>query len=284
MEDESQLRLGIMIESPKCVLTELRSGSTNPTAQGDAVSFSREAGFEPDVQQTLVLQSTARQGILNCTRQWGKSTTAAAKAAFMAASRPGSMIVVAGPSLKQSAELVRKAAGMLATTGVRTKGDRIHRVSVVLPNGSRIVGVPGNEGTVRGLSSVNLLLIDEAARVDGALYNALRPMVTVPQGDIWLMSTPWSTRGFFYEAWAHGGSAWERFSVLATECPRIPAAWLEAERRELGEDAFRREYMGEFTQDEASAFDAEVVAGALDKDVKPMDLGLAEFRRKLLRG
>ena len=43
-----------------------------------------------------------------------------------------------------------------------------------LPNGSRIVGLPGREATGRGVSAVNLLLTDEAARVSDELYNAVR--------------------------------------------------------------------------------------------------------------
>ena len=35
-----------------------------------------------------------------------------------------------------------------------------------------------------------LLLIDEASRVEDAMYKALRPMLAVAQGDLWLMSTP----------------------------------------------------------------------------------------------
>jgi hypothetical protein len=38
-------------------------------------------------------------------------------------------------------------------------------MSLLLPNRSRIVGLPGNEVTVRGFSAVSLMLIDEAARV-----------------------------------------------------------------------------------------------------------------------
>jgi hypothetical protein len=61
---------------------------------------------------------------------------------------------------------------------------------LALPNGSRIVGLPGVEGTVRGFSAVSLLLIDEASRVSGATYKSLRPMLAVGNGDLWLMSTP----------------------------------------------------------------------------------------------
>ncbi len=44
-------------------------------AATDPVEFARERlGFEPDEAQKAVLRSDARRLILNCTRQWGKST------------------------------------------------------------------------------------------------------------------------------------------------------------------------------------------------------------------
>ncbi len=83
---------------------------------------------------------------------------------------------------------------------MKRRGDGDNAISLVLPNGTRIVGLPGTEGTVRGFSAVSLLLIDEAARVQDAMYKALRPMLAVGDGDLWLMSTPYGKRGFFYEA------------------------------------------------------------------------------------
>jgi hypothetical protein len=38
--------------------------------------------FHPDSDQRAVLNSTARRVSLNCTRQWGKSTVAAAKGVY----------------------------------------------------------------------------------------------------------------------------------------------------------------------------------------------------------
>ena len=47
----------------------------------DPVAFARERlGFHPDPKQALVLASRSKQVILNCTRQWGKSTITAARA------------------------------------------------------------------------------------------------------------------------------------------------------------------------------------------------------------
>ena len=65
----------------------------------DAVTFARlRLGFEPDAEQARVLASTAKRGILNCSRQWGKSTVAAAKAVHRAYTRPGSLVLVARPA------------------------------------------------------------------------------------------------------------------------------------------------------------------------------------------
>ena len=133
----------------------------------DAAEFARERlGFEPDEKQAEVLRSEAKRGILNCTRQWGKSTVAAAKAVHRAYTRPGSLVLVASPAERQSGEFLRKAAEMLARLGIAAAGDGDNAISLLLPNGSRIVGLPGTEATVRGFSAVSLLLIDEASRVE----------------------------------------------------------------------------------------------------------------------
>ena len=118
--------------------------------------------------------------------------------------------------------------------GIRPKGDGDNEMSLELPNGSRIVGLPGNEATIRGFSAVSLLLVDEAARVSDDLYLAVRPMLAVSDGALWLMSTPFGKRGFFYEAWAHGGRNGSGSRAPATECPRIRREFLEEERADDG--------------------------------------------------
>jgi len=227
-------------------------------------------GFFPDAQQTGVLESTASQGILNCSRQWGKSTVSAAKALYRAFSVPGCLVLVASPGERQSAEWMRKARDMALRLGFGLRGDGDNKISLLLPNGSRIVGLPGMDGTVRGFSSVSLLLIDEAARVEDSMYKALRPMLAVSDGDVWLMSTPYGRRGFFYEAWEHGGAEWFRVHGPATDCTRISRAFLEKERGVMGALAFRQEYLGEFVDSGTSLFERGLVEAALDESVVPL--------------
>src|ERR1700680_1476338 len=141
----------------------------------DVVAFAREMlGFSPDAQQEIVLRG-GRRGIVNCTRQWGKSTVTAAKAVHRACSVAGSLTLVVTPCARQSGEFLRKAKDFVRRLGIRVRGDGHNELSIAFPNGSRIVGLPENETTVRGFSDVSLLLIDEASRVPDEIYRAMRP-------------------------------------------------------------------------------------------------------------
>ncbi len=243
-----------------------------PREMPDAVAFARERlGFEPDELQAEALGSTANRGILLCSRQWGKSTVVAAKAIHRAFTRDGALVVVASPSERQSGEFLLKVEQMAARLGIPARGDGHNTLSLAMPNGSRVVGLPGTEDTVRGFSAVSMLLIDEAARVPDKIYKALRPMLAVGQGDLWLMSTPCGKQGFFYETWEHGGAHWKRVRATGVECSRISAEFLEEERASLGPMWFRQEYLCEFVDSGGAMFDRDVVEGALDSGISPVE-------------
>ena len=244
-------------------------------AENGVVAFARERlGIEPDAKQCAFLASEAKEGILNCSRQWGKSTMAAVKAVHRAMTRPGSLVVVASPTEAQSAEMVMKARGMCRDMNVRVKGDGTGRPSVVLKNGSRILGLPGKAASTRGPSSVSMLILDEASRMEDSLYLALLPTLAVGEGELWLLSTPCGRRGFFYEAWALGGEEWERHWVPATECPRISAAFLEKQRRKMPPQWFQQEFMGEFVDNGTEVFDRGLVEAAFREDVADLGVGV----------
>jgi hypothetical protein len=237
----------------------------------DAVEFARRRlGFEPDALQCEVLRSTTKRGILNCTRQWGKTTVSVAKVIHRVFSVPNSLVLVASPGERQSGEWLRKASQMLARLDIEKRGDGYNNISLLLPNGSRIVGLPEAEAKVRGFSRPSMVLIDEAARVSEDMYVALRPMLSTGEGELWMMSTPWGKQGFFYETWEHGGDQWLRIRVPATECPRISKEFLEEQRSAMGMDAFRQEHMCEFVGGGAGAFDRDLIEAALDDELEPV--------------
>ncbi len=232
----------------------------------DAVSFARtRLGFLPDAKQIEVLESNAKRGILNCSRQWGKSTVTAAKAVHRAYTRPGSTVLVASPSERQSAEFLHKAAGMVRKLRIRPRGDGDNATSLLFPNGSRIIGLPGTHETSRGFTA-SMILIDEASRVRDDVYDALRPMLAVEDGDLWMMSTPAGQRGFFYYLWSVNED-WFLMSVKATECPRIRPEFLAGERAGMIASVFEQEYMCCFHGDGTEYFDRQLVMDAVDLSI-----------------
>lgn len=224
----------------------------------DVVAFARETlKFDPDPVQEELLQTESKRVILNCTRQWGKSTVTSIKAVHQALMHAGSLTLIVSPSVRQSAEFLMKCEERLRRAQVKCKRDGVNAHSLVLPNGSRIVALPNSEGTVRGFSAVALLLIDEAARVPDGLYEAVLPMLAVSDGALWLLSTPAGPEGFFYETWSAAREGWQRIRVPATECPRIPEKFLKEQRARTGDLTFRQEYLCEFVADEESIFGRE---------------------------
>ena len=238
----------------------------------DGMTFAQAAGIEPDAWQAQLLRSASRQIMLNCSRQAGKSTSTALLALHTALYQPEALILLLAPALRQSQELFRKVkqfAGVLDIPNEAIEAESSLRIELV--SGARIETLPGKEGTIRGFSAVSLLVVDEASRVPDELYRAVRPMLAVSQGRVVLLSSPFGKRGFFYEEWSHGGASWERIEVPATACPRIPPAFLEEERRALGEWWFSQEYMCQFRDTTDQVFSTLDIEAAVSSDVAPLE-------------
>jgi hypothetical protein len=238
----------------------------------DPVAFASEVlGFTtPDPWQVETLRWTGKRLLLNCHRQSGKSTTAAIITVHRAIFRPGSLILLVSPSLRQSGELFKKVTATLAKVQNCPKLVEDNRLSFTLSTGSRVVSLPSSEATIRGFSGVDLIIEDEASRVDDDLYRAVRPMLAVSGGGLILMSTPFGKRGHFFEEWTAGGSDWKRVEVPAIQCPRISKEFLAEERRSLGEVWFRQEYFCSFEDTVNQVFGYDLVMSALTNDVKPL--------------
>src|ERR1035441_9775991 len=91
---------------------------------GDPVEWVREKlAFEPDAAQARALRSQSKRGLLNCSRQWGKSTVTAAKAVHQAWTVAQSLTLVVSPSARQSGEFIRKASVFAQALKIRPQGD-----------------------------------------------------------------------------------------------------------------------------------------------------------------
>lgn len=243
-----------------CVLDRLRADPAGVMVAG---------GMDPDPWQADVMRSQAERTLLLCSRQAGKSSVSAALAVRTALLEPGSPVLLLSPSQRQSGELFRKVLDLYQALGRPVPATRETALQLELANGSRVLSLPGTEGTVRGFSKVSLLVIDEAARVSDPLYYAVRPMLAVSRGRLVALSTPFGQRGWFHAEWTGAGD-WARVRVTADQVPRITPEFLAEERRALGERWFAQEYACSFESTIDAVFDYRDIQAALSADVKPL--------------
>lgn len=238
-------------------------------ARLDPAAILKCAGVQPDLWQSALLRSENKRHLLLCARQAGKSTVTAGFALHTVLYQPESLVLLLSPSLRQSKLLFRTVMKLYDKIRGGASPEAESTLGLELENGSRIEALPGNEETIRGFGGVNLLVIDEAARVSDDLYRSVRPMLAVSNGRMICLTTPWGKRGFFYEAWTKG-EEWERTKVTAPECPRIPADFLKAEKRSMPDSWFRQEYLCEFMDTEGAVFRYDDVMAAMRDDLEPL--------------
>ena len=237
----------------------------------DPVAFAYELGFICDDWQASVLRSCSKRLLLNCSRQSGKSSTAAILALHETLYHPKRLVLLISPSLRQSNELFRKVTDFSNKLSTKPKLIEDNKLSCTFVNKSRIVSLPSSEATIRGFSGANLIIEDESARVSDNLYRAIRPMLAVTNGRLILMSTPFGKRGHFYQEWSEG-EEWEKIEIKADDCPRISKEFLESERRSLGEWWFKQEYMCEFMDSVDSAFRTEEIKRMFEEEIELWEL------------
>jgi len=228
-------------------------------------------GVRLDDWQVDLVTAPDRQLLMCCSRQVGKSLTAALIAAHAVTQTPGALVLAVAPSLRQSQELYGRTKDVIAALGdavppiVEESAQRL-----VLANGSRLMALPGGrEDTIRGFPAVDVVVLDEAARISDAAYEALRPMVAVSGGKVVALSTPWGKRGWYWKEWSEGGEAWRRASVRAAECPRIPTEWLAREQASMPDFYFRQEFGCEFIEAEGALFSLDDIERAVDPSIVP---------------
>jgi len=244
----------------------------------DPVLWCQETlNLEPDPWQSEVLRSNSKRILLLCSRQAGKSFTCGLLATHTAIYQPGSLILCISPTLRQSSELLHTISRIYGTPDQPVPSTAESALKIELKNGSRIICLPGKEQNVRGYAGVSLLIIDESARVPDDMYFSLRPFLAVSRGRMVCSSTPFGKRGWYFREWTEG-LGWERHQITALQCPRITPEFLDQERKSMPQAAFDAEYMCVFGESTDSVFGYDLVAGAVSKDIEPLDCGVEEWQ------
>jgi len=224
--------------------------------------------FQVDDIQRQIFDLNNKRIIINCHRQWGKSTISSLLCFHQALYHPKSLCLLVAPSLRQSSENFRKINDALEVISSADL-DEDTKLSLKLNNGSRIISLPGTQKTVRGFSAPDLIILDESAQAEDELFYALFPMLaSKPTSRIVLASTPWGQRGFFYKIWTEGGLEWLKIKVKGSDNPRIQLEQLEEARQSLGEFMYSQEFDCEFVASETQLFGLDSIRRALDPSIE----------------
>ncbi len=242
-------------------------------------------GLSADPWQRELLRTKAPRILLNCCRQAGKSTAVAALALHTVLFMPKSLVLLLSTSQRQSSELFRKVLEFYKIVKGAAPAAAITSSRLELKNGSRVVSLPGREGTIRSYSAVAMLIIDEAAQVPEDLYRAVRPMLAVSGGRLICLSTPYGQRGFFHHAWIDRESDWLRFEIHAEQIKRITQDHLARELREFGRSWYDQEYGCSFASVEGLVYPGfeECIVNELPENVSQLVSQLWDARNGAIR-
>jgi hypothetical protein len=232
------------------------------------IDLAEAAGFGLDDWQKEFVSSDSKRLLLNCSRQIGKSTATAVLADYTALySKKPTTTLLLSPSLRQSTELFRRCLEIYRALDKPIPAEAETLLRLELTNGSRIVSLPGKEATIRGIPAVDLMIIDEASRVEDALYKSVRPMLAVKGGRLVLLSSPFGCRGFFYEEYKRRAK-WDYYEKNAHVCPRITQEFLDDELESMGPWWFDQEYMCKFQDAVDSTFRSEDIERLIKPDLQ----------------
>jgi helicase-like protein len=220
---------------------------------------------------------------IGCSRGAGKSRTVGVAATWLGAysALRAKPVIIVSASERQAQNLlgsIRLNLQSLDDPALLVVGENSGEIK--LANGTHFIALPGGSGgdTLRSYQAVGAVIADEAAYVDSETFAACTPMTTISRGLIVLLSSANGRDNVFGRLEAERDPAWSYTKVLCTECPRLDADTLEAEKRSLGRWRFRREYLVDYDAgQEDSFFDSEAIARAFkpSNEIPPFRGGMS---------
>lgn len=236
----------------------------------DPVVFGESLGFEAEGWQKALLRSTAPRSLVLCARQVGKTRTTSLKALWTALYNPGRLVLIISPTARQSDEMLLSVSSLYRAMGEQPRAKKDNTSELWLGNGSRIVSLPGSEGGIRGFSGAKLVILDEASRVDDAIFASVLPMVA-SDGSLTALSTPWGKRGWFFRLHDDDLNGWERHKVTVYESDQYTEARIAEVRGALGSFEFASDYLCQFGDTQNQLFSTESVRAAFSPGIKALE-------------
>jgi len=245
------------------------SGLLDPVAFAESI-----LRFKPFPYQAQLLRDTAKRIVICAGRQVGKSTTIAVKAIHFAATNPGTTTLIVSATMRQSMLMFDKVLEFIQSSPLRKSVRYQSRTRIKFSNGSWIIALPcGRYGhTLRG-HTAHLIILDEAAFIPiEVIENVVFPMLATTDGYCWMLSTPWGTDHTFFRAF--NSPDWSKHHWPSSVNPLIRPEFLEEQRKLIGEERFRIEYLAEFVSDEDSFFPITLLRSCVEDYEMRLEPGL----------
>lgn len=228
--------------------------------------------------------SAHKYSVLLWSRQTGKSFLISLWAVLRALELKNHTILIISPTERQSKNLIDKVKIHLqafkiagAQVNERIFDDlKINQLEVVLPNSSRIIGLPANPDGVRGFSG-DVILEEAAFFKDGrAVLQAIFPTITrKKEYKLIAISTPKGKNDIFYHLWNIAAEDPLYFRMKLTIFDAIEKGLdidVEALRRGCpDEDTWKTEYLCEFADENETLLSYELIQSC-EADCKISDI------------
>jgi hypothetical protein len=236
----------------------------------DPSTIGAAVGITLDPWQADLISERPHRALMCCSRQSGKTLTALLLSLWTAIYQAPSLILIVSPSQRQSGEAFRSFMALLNRLDRPPAIKAESALRVELDSGSRVIALPGSERTIRGYSGASLIVLDEAARIESNLIQAITPMLAVVDGSLIALSTPFGRQGWFATTWLDDSRDWRRVRVPASECPRLSKDFLASEMKALGPLAYSEEYELAFVDDVLAMFPSTIIDRAFSSEVKAL--------------
>lgn len=236
------------------------------------ILFAQGCGIDPDPWQRKVLESKAQNLIMLSSRQSGKSCCAALVALHTCLYNPRTTVVIASASQRQAKLLLRKH---ILVYYRRLKDPPVDLKSAtqencIFDNDSEVYSLPADPDTIRGVPSVHIAIIDEAARTKDVLFNAITPMLAATNGRMIALTTPAGKRGWLFREFNSTDHGWEKHVATYVDCPRYSTEFIERERQRMGDTVFAQEYMSSFNENVYAVYTYDEIHRAVRSDYEPL--------------
>lgn len=212
--------------------------------------------FHP--KQSLIASDTHRFRVVNCGRRFGKTFLAVYEMVAKAVYGNDRKICYLAPTYQSARDITWEQLKKVVLPIVESINESRLEITVrTKDGGTSIIYLKGWEAveSLRGMR-FDFLVLDEVASYRNfwsGWHEVLRPTLTDVRGEALFISTP---KGFnhFYDLFNTVSDDYKSFHFSTYDNPHIPKDEIDTAKKELEENRFEQEYMGNFRKAEGLVF------------------------------